>query len=152
MLANIDLLDFTEKLESGKLDRGDLSDSDEDDDEDEEMGFGVSDDEVDLSEGEDEEGDEGEDEDEDEDVDDSEEEEEEAESDEGEEQVDPSDIGDGSPAEPEAVPTRYVPPHMRAAMLAEKAAGDSNKALERGKLERKAQGLLNKYIKPKLIN
>jgi hypothetical protein len=29
-------------------------------------------------------------------------------------------------------------------MLAEKAAGDGAKALERGKLERKAQGLLNK--------
>lgn len=43
-------------------------------------------------------------------------------------------------------PGRYVPPHMRAAQLAEKAAGDSAKAAEREKLQRKAQGLLNKYV------
>lgn len=44
------------------------------------------------------------------------------------------------------VPTRYVPPHLRAAQLAEKAAGDGARAAERAKLERKAQGLLNKYV------
>ena len=42
------------------------------------------------------------------------------------------------------VPTKYVPPHLRAAALAEKAAGDKDKIEERRKLERKAQGLLNK--------
>lgn len=48
-------------------------------------------------------------------------------------------------AAPEApVAGRYIPPHLRAAALAEKSAGDGAKALERIKLERKAQGLLNK--------
>jgi nucleolar MIF4G domain-containing protein 1 len=40
--------------------------------------------------------------------------------------------------------TKYVPPHMRAAQLAEKAQGSKEKALSRQKLERKLQGLLNK--------
>jgi nucleolar MIF4G domain-containing protein 1 len=43
-----------------------------------------------------------------------------------------------------AVPTKYVPPHMRAAQLAEKAQGSKEKALSKQKLERKVQGLLNK--------
>ena len=47
---------------------------------------------------------------------------------------------DDAPVEP----TKYIPPHLRAAALAEKAAGDEKKAEERRKLERKAQGLLNK--------
>lgn len=43
--------------------------------------------------------------------------------------------------------TKYVPPHMRAAMLAEKAQGSKDKSLDRQKLERKTQGLLNKYVR-----
>lgn len=43
-----------------------------------------------------------------------------------------------------AAPTKYVPPHMRAAQLAEKAQGSKEKALSKQKLERKVQGLLNK--------
>jgi nucleolar MIF4G domain-containing protein 1 len=43
-----------------------------------------------------------------------------------------------------AAPTKYVPPHMRAAQLAEKAQGSKEKALSKQKLERKLQGLLNK--------
>ncbi|KLT45053.1 ARM repeat-containing protein [Cutaneotrichosporon oleaginosum] len=48
------------------------------------------------------------------------------------------------PPTPAPAPGRYIPPHLRAAQLAEKAAGDGAKAAERAKLERKAQGLLNK--------
>jgi nucleolar MIF4G domain-containing protein 1 len=40
--------------------------------------------------------------------------------------------------------SRYIPPQLRAAQLTEKANGDKAKAEERIKLERKAQGLLNK--------
>jgi len=40
--------------------------------------------------------------------------------------------------------SRYVPPHMRAAALEEKAKGDKDKAAQLVKLERKTQGLLNK--------
>lgn len=47
-------------------------------------------------------------------------------------------------SDPTSSGNKYVPPHMRAAMLEEKAKGDRNKAAELGKLERKAQGLLNK--------
>lgn len=56
--------------------------------------------------------------------------------------------GDAVPTAEETAPAagRYLPPHMRAAQLAEKAAGDSVKAAERVKLERKAQGLLNKWV------
>lgn len=43
-----------------------------------------------------------------------------------------------------AEPTKYIPPHLRAAALADKAAGDAQKIEERRKLERKTQGLLNK--------
>ncbi|KAK1925706.1 osmoregulation-related protein [Papiliotrema laurentii] len=43
-----------------------------------------------------------------------------------------------------AEPAKHIPPHLRAAALAEKAAGDEKKAEERRKLERKTQGLLNK--------
>jgi nucleolar MIF4G domain-containing protein 1 len=45
-----------------------------------------------------------------------------------------------------AEPTKYIPPHLRAAALAEKAAGDAQKIEERRKLERKTQGLLNKSV------
>lgn len=40
--------------------------------------------------------------------------------------------------------TKYIPPHLRAAALAEKAAEDKDKIEARRKLERKAQGILNK--------
>jgi nucleolar MIF4G domain-containing protein 1 len=50
---------------------------------------------------------------------------------------------DEEPAEAAAA-TKYVPPHMRATQLAEKAQGSKEKALGRQKLERKLQGLLNK--------
>jgi len=49
-----------------------------------------------------------------------------------------------APAPSAAEPTKYIPPHLRAAALAEKAAGDAQKIEERRKLERKTQGLLNK--------
>lgn len=49
-----------------------------------------------------------------------------------------------APGSAPAEPTKYVPPHLRAAALAEKAAGDAQKIEERRKLERKTQGLLNK--------
>jgi nucleolar MIF4G domain-containing protein 1 len=39
---------------------------------------------------------------------------------------------------------RYIPPHERAAQLEAKSRGDKAKELERAKLERKAQGILNK--------
>lgn len=45
---------------------------------------------------------------------------------------------------PAAPAGRYIPPHLRAAQLGEKAAADGAKVAERMKLERKAQGLLNK--------
>lgn len=53
--------------------------------------------------------------------------------------ADPGKVADVKPE-----PSRYVPPHMRAALLAEKAAGDKEKMEEKRKLERKLQGLLNK--------
>lgn len=64
--------------------------------------------------------------------------------DESEESGGAADLPAETTAAATTAPTRYVPPHMRAAQLAEKAAGDSVKAAERVKLERKAQGLLNK--------
>jgi nucleolar MIF4G domain-containing protein 1 len=52
---------------------------------------------------------------------------------------------DSSPVPASApTPSKYVPPHLRAALLEEKALGNKQKAEERQKLERKAQGLLNK--------
>lgn len=52
---------------------------------------------------------------------------------------------DEAPAPAPAAPAgRYIPPHLRAAQLGEKAATDGAKVAERMKLERKAQGLLNK--------
>lgn len=48
------------------------------------------------------------------------------------------------PPAPAAPAGRYIPPHLRAAQLGEKAATDGAKVAERMKLERKAQGLLNK--------
>lgn len=42
------------------------------------------------------------------------------------------------------IATKYMPPQLRAAHLQERAEGDKRKAEERMKLERKAQGLLNK--------
>lgn len=41
-------------------------------------------------------------------------------------------------------PSRYIPPHLRAAALAEKSQENKAKSLNHVKLERKAQGLLNK--------
>lgn len=42
--------------------------------------------------------------------------------------------------------TKYIPPHLRAAQLAEKAQGSKEKTVERQKLERRTQGLLNKSV------
>jgi nucleolar MIF4G domain-containing protein 1 len=39
---------------------------------------------------------------------------------------------------------RYIPPHERAALLEAKSRGDKAKEMERAKLERRAQGVLNK--------
>ncbi|WVQ97462.1 hypothetical protein IAU59_004575 [Kwoniella sp. CBS 9459] len=47
-------------------------------------------------------------------------------------------------------PTKYVPPHLRAAQLEEKARGSKEKVEERIRLERKAQGLLNKLSEANL--
>lgn len=41
-------------------------------------------------------------------------------------------------------PTKYIPPHLRAAQLEEKSKGNKEKAEEKIRLERKAQGLLNR--------
>ncbi|KAK6905960.1 hypothetical protein I203_106795 [Kwoniella mangroviensis CBS 8507] len=49
-----------------------------------------------------------------------------------------------------AAPTKYVPPHLRAAQLEENAKGNKQKAEELIKLERKAQGLLNKLSEANL--
>ncbi|WWD17639.1 hypothetical protein CI109_102080 [Kwoniella shandongensis] len=54
-----------------------------------------------------------------------------------------------TPSEP-AAPTKYVPPHLRAAQLEEKARGNKEKNEERIRLERKAQGLLNKLSEANL--
>lgn len=43
-------------------------------------------------------------------------------------------------------PSKYIPPHLRAAQLEEKAKGNKEKAEEKVRLERKAQGLLNRYV------
>lgn len=45
-----------------------------------------------------------------------------------------------------AAPAKYIPPSLRAAQLAEKSKGDAGKVAEKLKLERKAQGLLNKLV------
>ncbi|BEI81480.1 hypothetical protein CcaverHIS002_0206400 [Cutaneotrichosporon cavernicola] len=152
-----DILDFAERMEHGKLRRDELGDSDDED------GMG----EFEISESEEEDEDEDEDSEE---VDESDGEEsgEEQEVDlseddsenEGAEEEwhgiadsdsepEPEPKPEIIPEEPKAetavpAPGRYVPPHLRAAMLAEKAAGDGARAAERAKLERKAQGLLNK--------
>ncbi|WVF70452.1 hypothetical protein IAT40_005242 [Kwoniella sp. CBS 6097] len=55
----------------------------------------------------------------------------------------------GSSADTPA-PTKYVPPHLRAAQLEEKARGSKEKVEERMRLERKAQGLLNKLSEANL--
>ncbi|KAK4689479.1 nucleolar MIF4G domain-containing protein 1, partial [Tremellales sp. Uapishka_1] len=47
-------------------------------------------------------------------------------------------------------PTKYLPPHLRAAELEERAKGNKEKIEERIKLERKAQGLLNKLSEANL--
>ncbi|WWC66159.1 uncharacterized protein I206_100060 [Kwoniella pini CBS 10737] len=49
-----------------------------------------------------------------------------------------------------AGPSKYIPPHLRAAQLEENARGNKEKAEERIKLERKAQGLLNKLSEANL--
>lgn len=43
-------------------------------------------------------------------------------------------------------PSKYIPPHLRAAQLEEKAKGNKEKAEEKVRLERKAQGLLNRCV------
>lgn len=48
-------------------------------------------------------------------------------------------------------PTKYIPPSLRAAQIAEKSNGDASKVAEKLKLERKTQGLLNKYVNDALI-
>lgn len=59
--------------------------------------------------------------------------------------IDLSEEEPSAPPDP-APATKYVPPHMRAAQLAEKAQGSKEKNLSTQKLERKLQGLLNKYV------
>ncbi|GMK55154.1 hypothetical protein CspeluHIS016_0202100 [Cutaneotrichosporon spelunceum] len=157
-----DILGFAERLEHGKLGRDDLSDSDSDEDE---AGMG----EFDISESEENTEEDGSDEDgesgdggsgEEQEIDLSEGES--GDDSQGEDAVDEEEewhgiAGPDSDSEPalepasEAEPVdaeveapapaagRYVPPHLRAAMLAEKAAGDGARAAERAKLERKAQ-------------
>lgn len=148
-------------MEKGKLSKDDLElDSDSDLEGFEEWHGIASDGEVDLSE--DDESGEDEDGSDEEGAESSGEEEEEASEDEngesdedGSEDGEASDSNDGSEvdtkkvdeapaAEPAAPAGRYIPPHLRAAQLGEKAATDGAKVAERIKLERKAQGLLNK--------
>lgn len=57
----------------------------------------------------------------------------------------PSDSTASSSTEAPA-PSKYIPPHLRAAQLEEKAKGNKEKAEEKVRLERKAQGLLNRYV------
>ncbi|WVQ76970.1 hypothetical protein IAR50_006649 [Cryptococcus sp. DSM 104548] len=65
--------------------------------------------------------------------------------------VDSQTLADAAPAsEDQLAPTKYVPPHLRAAQLAEKAKGDKAKMEARMKLERKAQGLLNRLSEQNL--
>ena len=152
----IDLLDFADLIgPGGKGLKRDRADSDEDDGEDSD-----EDDlnDIDLSEGEasDEEdiGDSEADTDPDDLISEGEPSEllEEDESSQGEAEIDLSE-NEASETEPQqeeeeaaAPATKYVPPHMRAAQLAEKAQGSKEKALSRQKLERKLQGLLNKSV------
>lgn len=161
-------------MEQGKLRKDDLQlDSDSELEGFEEWHGIDSDAEVDLSESgedlEDNEGSDGEEdvtgdeEDEDDSGDDGEDDEVDLEESEADSAGDNSDSESGDEAEDEpdsgaelkkaeelatsapAAPTgRYVPPHLRAAQLGEKAATDGAKVAERIKLERKAQGLLNK--------
>jgi nucleolar MIF4G domain-containing protein 1 len=133
-----DLLDFADMIGPGgkglKRDRAESDDEDDDDSDEDEDDL----DDIDISEGEDEETDEDADADPDDLIS------------EGE----PSELDDGIQSsqeeaeidlsENETPATKYVPPHMRAAQLAEKAQGSKEKALSRQKLERKLQGLLNK--------
>jgi nucleolar MIF4G domain-containing protein 1 len=154
-----DLLDFADMIGPGgkglKRDRAD-SDEDEDDDDSDEDEDDLDD--MDLSVGS--EMDAEEDEDADTDPDDLISEGEPSELDDGiqssqeEAEIDLSEneVSDSGDLEEEeekeaaaaAAATKYVPPHMRAAQLAEKAQGSKEKALSRQKLERKLQGLLNK--------
>lgn len=152
----IDLLDFADLIgPGGKGLKRDRADSDEDDGEDSDEDDL---DEFDLSEGEEsdeeDEGDSEADTDPDDLISEGEPSEllEEEESSQGEAEIDLSE-NEASESEPQeeeekaAVPaTKYVPPHMRAAQLAEKAQGSKEKALSRQKLERKLQGLLNKSV------
>lgn len=147
-----DLLDFADLLGPGgaglKRGRGEESDDDEDsldlDGDDDEDGPDLDDDDDD---------DDGSEQDEDVDSEMSDEDEEEADNDDENDGInldeDDSDAEGGTSAgtkqaAPAAPATKYVPPHLRAAQLAEKAQGSKEKALDRQKLERKTQGLLNK--------
>lgn len=153
----VDLLEFADLLGPGgpglKRERGEESD---DDDDSLDLDGDDDDDGSDMDEDEDEDDDDGED--------DSEQDRDlgsqMSDQDEGEEadnddtnginlDEDDSDVegraaADTKPAEAAAPATKYVPPHLRAAQLAEKAQGSKEKALDRQKLERKTQGLLNK--------
>jgi nucleolar MIF4G domain-containing protein 1 len=144
-----DLLDFADMIGPGgkglKRDRAESDDEDDDDSDEDEDDL----DDIDISEGEDEETDE----DADADPDDLISEGEPSELDDGiqssqeEAEIDLSENEASNPGDLEEIETpatKYVPPHMRAAQLAEKAQGSKEKALSRQKLERKLQGLLNK--------
>ncbi|WVQ82506.1 hypothetical protein IAT38_004635 [Cryptococcus sp. DSM 104549] len=162
-----DLLDFVDNVgKNGKgLDR--TAYEDESDDEEVFGGFGDSEDEEeedddDEEEEQDEEEEDGEDEGEKDEEDANEIDRNEDESVDG----DSSQPGDDSPpsafpAEPTdtlaasaatdaPAPTKYVPPHLRAAQLEENAKGNKQKAEELVRLERKAQGLLNKLSEANL--
>jgi nucleolar MIF4G domain-containing protein 1 len=153
-LTRKDLLDFADMIgPGGKGLKRDRAESDNDDDEDSDEDEDEDDlDDLDLSEEEGEETDEDADTDPDDLISEGEPSElddgiqssqEEAEIDLSENEV--SDSGDLEEEKEAAAPaTKYVPPHMRAAQLAEKAQGSKEKALSRQKLERKLQGLLNK--------
>ena len=149
----IDLLDFADRIGPGG--KGLKRDRDEDDSEDDEH----DDLDLDLDLSEEETDDEEEDEDADSTVQDFEPEDllddEPSELDEADDEAEGAEIDlsedeatsikDGEDEEEvAAAPTKYVPPHMRAAQLAEKAQGSKEKALSKQKLERKVQGLLNK--------
>ena len=59
---------------------------------------------------------------------------------------------DPSGAEPSEGPKRYIPPYLREAQLAEKAAGDKEKLEEKRKLDRRVKGLLNKSVQSVDVN
>jgi nucleolar MIF4G domain-containing protein 1 len=147
-----DLLDFADIIgPGGKGLNQDESGDEEDEEEEEEEGsdFDLSGSDIDDS-GEDDEPESDGDGDEDE----SDEDEASAEEGDGDEDEDTDgedkdrkeDIGTEATPAPiaETAPTKYIPPSLRAAQLAEKSKGDASKVAEKLKLDRKVQGLLNK--------